>query len=73
MILSFCVKAEEMLSVMKQIRRQEGIHKEDVTDLLKKKKNAVRYFLFTDPHLPARLCPGDVTVLQLIGDNPGNK
>lgn len=34
MILSFCIKAKETLSLMKQISRQYIVHKDDVTDSL---------------------------------------
>lgn len=59
-----------MLSLMKQIRRQEAIHKDDVTDSLKKKK-CFEVFLFTDTHLSGHLCPGDAIVMQPIGESAG--
>jgi hypothetical protein len=34
MILSFCIKAEEMLSLMKQISRQDAMHEDGTPDSL---------------------------------------
>lgn len=34
MIFSFCTKAEDMLSLMKQISKQDAIHEDDASDSL---------------------------------------
>lgn len=32
MMLSFCIKAEEMFSLIRQTSRQDALHEDDVTD-----------------------------------------
>jgi hypothetical protein len=50
MILSFCIKAEEMLSLMKQISRQDAMHEDGTPDSLFFLRCVVTCFLFIDTH-----------------------